>query len=169
MPWQRQTEQFQKGGSDVDNRRLLIADFVIAEEHSWNQPRINAVIAAPGFQVVFKDLAGYLAHDGIPRGAEAIAVTDNQIGGIVDVGAGIDGVAIENTCDSYATGGRIDKSVEFFPQFGFQGVRVSATLDNAFAFGQLFDERPTDRETGAVRAFNELMAKSLSATVSQTL
>lgn len=31
-------------------------------------------------------------------------------------------------------------------------------VDNAFAFGQLFDERPTDREVQAVRAFNDLMA-----------
>jgi len=30
--------------------------------------------------------------------------------------------------------------------------------DNAFAFGQLFDEHPTDREAGAVRAFNDHMA-----------
>ena len=32
-------------------------------------------------------------------------------------------------------------------------------VDNAFAFGQLFDERPTDREVGAVRAFNDVMAR----------
>jgi len=31
-------------------------------------------------------------------------------------------------------------------------------VDNAFAFGQLFDERPTDREVEAVRAFNDRMA-----------
>ncbi|HKQ48895.1 MAG TPA: O-methyltransferase [Phycisphaerae bacterium] len=31
--------------------------------------------------------------------------------------------------------------------------------DNAFAFGQLFDEHPTDREAPAVRAFNEVMAR----------
>ena len=31
-------------------------------------------------------------------------------------------------------------------------------VDNAFAFGQLFDEHPTDREALAVRAFNEHMA-----------
>lgn len=31
--------------------------------------------------------------------------------------------------------------------------------DNAFAFGQLFDEHPTDREVSAMRAFNKLMAK----------
>jgi len=31
-------------------------------------------------------------------------------------------------------------------------------VDNAFAFGQLFDEHPTDREVGAVRTFNDVMA-----------
>jgi len=31
--------------------------------------------------------------------------------------------------------------------------------DNAFAFGQLLDPQPTDREVPAVRAFNEAMAK----------
>ncbi len=31
--------------------------------------------------------------------------------------------------------------------------------DNAFAFGQLLDERPTDREVPAVKAFNEVMAR----------
>jgi len=32
--------------------------------------------------------------------------------------------------------------------------------DNAFAFGQLFDEPPTDREAPAMRAFNDLIAKT---------
>jgi caffeoyl-CoA O-methyltransferase len=32
-------------------------------------------------------------------------------------------------------------------------------VDNAFAFGQLFDAHPTDREVGAVRAFNDHMAQ----------
>jgi O-methyltransferase len=31
--------------------------------------------------------------------------------------------------------------------------------DNAFAFGQLFDEQPSDPEAGAVRAFNDVMAE----------
>lgn len=33
-------------------------------------------------------------------------------------------------------------------------------VDNAFAFGQLFDSEPSDREVGAVRAFNDLMART---------
>jgi predicted O-methyltransferase YrrM len=32
-------------------------------------------------------------------------------------------------------------------------------VDNAFAFGQLFAEKPTDREVPAVREFNERMAR----------
>jgi caffeoyl-CoA O-methyltransferase len=32
-------------------------------------------------------------------------------------------------------------------------------VDNAFAFGQLFDEKPSDREAPAVLAFNEIMAR----------
>jgi len=35
-------------------------------------------------------------------------------------------------------------------------------VDNAFAFGQLFDETPTDREVGAVRRFNDIMAAEAS-------
>jgi predicted O-methyltransferase YrrM len=33
-------------------------------------------------------------------------------------------------------------------------------VDNAFAFGQLLDEHPTDREVPAVRAFNDRMART---------
>ena len=33
-------------------------------------------------------------------------------------------------------------------------------VDNAFAFGQLFDENPTDPEAPAVKEFNEIMAKT---------
>ncbi len=32
-------------------------------------------------------------------------------------------------------------------------------VDNAFAFGQLFDDKPSDREAPAVRAFNEHMSR----------
>ena len=32
-------------------------------------------------------------------------------------------------------------------------------VDNAFAFGELFATSPLDRETAAVREFNEVMAR----------
>jgi predicted O-methyltransferase YrrM len=36
--------------------------------------------------------------------------------------------------------------------------RGTILIDNAFAFGQLFDDNPTDREVGAVREFNDYVA-----------
>ncbi|MEK7331223.1 MAG: SAM-dependent methyltransferase, partial [Candidatus Eisenbacteria bacterium] len=33
-------------------------------------------------------------------------------------------------------------------------------VDNAFAFGELFAETPSDREVAAMRAFNDHMAKA---------
>jgi caffeoyl-CoA O-methyltransferase len=33
-------------------------------------------------------------------------------------------------------------------------------VDNAFAFGQLFDPNPTDREAPAIKAFNEIVPKT---------
>ncbi len=37
-------------------------------------------------------------------------------------------------------------------------------VDNAFAFGQLFDERPSDREAPAIQAFNKIMARDVRFT-----
>ena len=37
-------------------------------------------------------------------------------------------------------------------------------VDNAFAFGQLFDDEPTDPEAPAVLAFNEIMARESRVT-----
>ena len=58
----------------------------------------------------------------------------------------------------------IDADKSSYPGYLEQCLRIvrdggSIMVDNAFAFGQLFHEHPTDREVGAVRAFNDVMAK----------
>ena len=58
----------------------------------------------------------------------------------------------------------LDADKASYPLYLEQALRIVRPgglilVDNAFAFGQLFDENPTDREVGAVRAFNEVMAK----------
>jgi predicted O-methyltransferase YrrM len=58
----------------------------------------------------------------------------------------------------------IDADKSSYPGYLEQCLRIVRRggfimVDNAFAFGQLFDERPTDKEVGAVRAFNDVMAK----------
>jgi caffeoyl-CoA O-methyltransferase len=51
-----------------------------------------------------------------------------------------------------------------YPQYLEQSLRIVRRgglimVDNAFAFGQLFDENPADREAPAVKLFNEIMAR----------
>jgi predicted O-methyltransferase YrrM len=58
----------------------------------------------------------------------------------------------------------LDADKASYPQYLEHAVRIVRPggwilVDNAFAFGQLLDEHPTDREVAAVRAFNDLMAR----------
>jgi len=58
----------------------------------------------------------------------------------------------------------LDADKSSYPLYLTEALRIVrkgglVMVDNAFAFGQLFDERPTDREAPAVKAFNETMAK----------
>jgi len=77
-------------------------------------------------------------------------------------GAGLD-VLPRFAADS-ADAAFLDADKSNYPGYLEQSLRIVRRgglilVDNAFAFGQLLDEHPTDREVGAVRAFNELMAR----------
>jgi predicted O-methyltransferase YrrM len=57
----------------------------------------------------------------------------------------------------------LDADKASYPAYLEESLRIVRSgglilVDNAFAFGQLLDERPKDREVLAVRAFNDLMA-----------
>jgi predicted O-methyltransferase YrrM len=58
----------------------------------------------------------------------------------------------------------LDADKASYPLYLEQSLRIVRPgglilVDNAFAFGQLFDEAPADREVPAIRAFNEVMAR----------
>jgi caffeoyl-CoA O-methyltransferase len=58
----------------------------------------------------------------------------------------------------------LDADKVSYPLYLRESLRIVRTgglvlVDNAFAFGELLSEHPRDRETPAVRAFNELMAR----------
>ena len=58
----------------------------------------------------------------------------------------------------------LDADKASYPDYLRESLRIVVPgglvmVDNAFAFGQLLDERPRDREVAAVRAFNDVMAK----------
>lgn len=57
----------------------------------------------------------------------------------------------------------LDADKAGYPRYLEEGLRILRPrgllmADNAFAFGQLLDENPTDREVEAVRGFNDIMA-----------
>jgi predicted O-methyltransferase YrrM len=59
----------------------------------------------------------------------------------------------------------LDADKASYPQYLEQCLRIVRKrglimVDNAFAFGQLFDSNPTDRETPAIKAFNEIVPKT---------
>jgi predicted O-methyltransferase YrrM len=68
---------------------------------------------------------------------------------------------------TYATGSAdaafLDADKASYPVYLRESLRIVrkgglVMVDNAFAFGQLFDAQPADREANAVKAFNEVMA-----------
>jgi len=78
------------------------------------------------------------------------------------VGAGVDVLPTiaDGSCDAIF----IDADKVNYPAYLEHGLRIVRRgglilVDNAFAFGQLFDERPKDRDVPHVKAFNDLMAR----------
>ena len=77
-------------------------------------------------------------------------------------GAGMD-VLPRFAADS-ADAAFLDADKSSYPKYLEESLRIVRPgglilVDNAFAFGQLLDPSPTDREVPAIRAFNEIMAK----------
>jgi caffeoyl-CoA O-methyltransferase len=77
-------------------------------------------------------------------------------------GAGVD--ALKAFESNSADAAFLDADKTSYPQYLEESLRIlrkggMVLVDNAFAFGQLFDENPRDREANAVKAFNETMAR----------
>lgn len=91
-------------------------------------------------------------------------VAKSDVAGRVEVhrGKGVD--VLPRFEDNSADAAFLDADKSSYPQYLEHSLRIVRPgglilVDNAFAFGQLLDPNPTDREVGAVRAFNDFMAK----------
>jgi len=91
------------------------------------------------------------------------AFASSDVAGRIDAihGAGMD--VLPRLPDDSADAAFLDADKGSYPQYLEQALRIVRPgglilVDNAFAFGQLFDAHPTDPEAEAVKAFNELMA-----------
>ena len=97
------------------------------------------------------------------------AVARSDVAGRVEVheGKGLD--VLPGFADDSADAAFLDADKSNYPGYlehSLRIVRIGGLImvDNAFAFGQLFDEQPADREVGAVRAFNDTMAAEARVT-----
>ncbi len=67
--------------------------------------------------------------------------------------------------DGFADATFLDADKKSYPIYLKESLRLLrpgglVMVDNAFAFGQLFDKKPTDDEAPAVQKFNEVMART---------
>ena len=87
-------------------------------------------------------------------------VSRSDVPGRVEVHRGPGSGVLPAFEDDSADACFLDADKASYPLYLEQAMRIVrpgglVMVDNAFAFGQLLDEAPTDREVGAVRAFND--------------
>jgi predicted O-methyltransferase YrrM len=93
---------------------------------------------------------------------EWIAESDVKDKVVVIEGRGAEVLA--TLADNGADAAFLDADKASYPVYLEESLRIVKPgglilVDNAFAFGQILDERPTDREADAVKRFNEVMAR----------
>ena len=91
-------------------------------------------------------------------------ISRSDVAGRVQVLRGPGAQVLATLADASADAAFLDADKGGYPVYLEQCMRILRPgglmmVDNAFAFGQLFEETPTDREVAAVRAFNDIMAK----------
>ncbi len=91
-------------------------------------------------------------------------IVKSDVRGRVEVfeGRGID--VLRKFADGSADAAFLDADKSGYADYLEESLRIlrpggMVLVDNAFAFGQVLDERPKDREVPAVQAFNEKMAR----------
>ena len=91
-------------------------------------------------------------------------IAKSDVAGRVEVhrGAGMD--VLPGFATDSADAAFLDADKGSYPKYLAECLRIVRRgglimVDNAFAFGQLFAETPSDKEVGAMRAFNDHMAK----------
>jgi caffeoyl-CoA O-methyltransferase len=90
-------------------------------------------------------------------------IARSDVAGRVEVLVGPGAEVLRTFADGSADAAFLDADKSSYPVYLEESLRILkpgglVMVDNAFAFGQLLDEHPKDREVGAVRAFNEVMA-----------
>jgi caffeoyl-CoA O-methyltransferase len=92
-------------------------------------------------------------------------VARSDVAGKVEIHRGPGAEVLKTFRNDSADAAFLDADKASYPTYLKESLRIVRRgglimVDNAFAFGQLFDAHPTDREVEAVRAFNKIMAST---------
>jgi predicted O-methyltransferase YrrM len=92
-------------------------------------------------------------------------IARSDVAGRIDVRHGAGADVLPTLATSSMDAAFLDADKSGYPLYLKECLRIVRPgglilVDNAFAFGELFAERPQDREVEAVRDFNELMART---------
>jgi predicted O-methyltransferase YrrM len=92
-------------------------------------------------------------------------VAKSDVAGKVEVLLGDGRQVLPTLATDWADAAFLDADKVSYPAYLEQCLRIVKKgglimVDNAFAFGQLFDQKPTDREAPAIQAFNEIVPKT---------
>ena len=87
----------------------------------------------------------------------------SDVAGRIEVHRGAGADVLRGFAADSADAAFLDADKANYPTYLTEALRIVrkgglVMVDNAFAFGQLFHDNPTDREANAVKAFNEVMA-----------
>ena len=175
----RGDDAFLKGLKKAAAKAGMPAIWISPEQASFMQILLKSAGAKEVIEV--GTLAGYSAiamARALPPGGRIRTIELNQdyagfaerwidksdVSGRIEVirGAGLDvlpGIEADSADAAF-----LDADKSNYPGYLRESLRIVRRgglilVDNAFAFGQLLDKRPTDREVPAVRKFNEIMAK----------
>src|SRR5262249_38654307 len=91
-------------------------------------------------------------------------IAKSDVAGKVEVITGDARAVLPDLATDSADAAFLDADKVSYPVYLDQCLRIVRRrglimVDNAFAFGQLFDPTPTDREAPAIKAFNEIVPK----------
>jgi predicted O-methyltransferase YrrM len=102
-----------------------------------------------------------------PRHAEFARtwIAKSDVAGKIEVVVGDGRQVLPSFAADSADAAFLDADKTSYPAYLEQCLRIVRKgglilADNAFAFGQLFDPHPTDREAPAIKAFNEMVPKT---------
>jgi predicted O-methyltransferase YrrM len=91
-------------------------------------------------------------------------IAKSDVAGKVEVHRGAGMSVLPSFATDSADAAFLDADKASYPKYLAECLRIVrrggfVMVDNAFAFGELFAERPSDRDVGAMRAFNDHMSK----------